>query len=164
MLQRSIVVLNAFLTKTRAHHPLNVIRSGPKYWSDPERLYQYKLLYFAMGVDQQPLRRTAVLLGDKHRLQTTSFLTKVKKDPTGFERARAKQTTLWHRRMQYQEYYMQHLMTRHAWGLLRMYPPGGGKIAGKVDDGYFGYDDVPYHRYNRQPLPFPAKEIYEPRK
>ncbi|EPY35497.1 hypothetical protein AGDE_07287 [Angomonas deanei] len=85
-------------------------------------------------------------------------------DATGYKRGRSMQMATWYRRIQYQEYYMQHLFVRHMWGLLRMYPGNTVKIAGKADDGYVGYDSVPYHRYNRTPLSFPAREIYERRK
>lgn len=143
--------------------PISVIRSGPRWWSEPERMVKYKMLYFTLGIDQQALRRTAVIAADLSR----QHMTKAQQfagDATGYKRARNVQIKTWYRRIQYQEYYLQHLFTRHAWSLLRMYPANHTKLAGKADDGYAGYDGVPYHRYNRAPLPFPAREIYDRRK
>ena len=57
------------------------------------------------------------------------------------------------------------MMTRHVWGLLRMYPTGGAKIQGKNNDvGYLQDDNAGVHRYTRQPLPAKVHEIYERRK
>lgn len=162
MLRQTFAARNTFLTHSMATAPISVIRTGPKYWSDPERLVKHKLLYFTLGIDQQPLRRTAVIQNDLKRFHMCRPAPRVG-DTTGYKKARSAQLTTWYRRIQYQEYYMQHLFTRHMWSLLRMYPGQMTKIAGKADDGYAGYDSVPFHRYNRAPLPFPAKEMYERR-
>jgi hypothetical protein len=126
-------------------------------------MIKFKLLYFTLGIDQQPLRRTAVIQNDMQRLRMAKPAPRTG-DVTGYKKARTNQLTTWYRRIQYQEFYLQHLFVRHAWGQIRVYPPNYVKIEGKADDGYAGYDAVPYHRYNRQPLVFPAKEIYERRK
>lgn len=163
MLQSTCVLHNTFLTHSVATPPISVIRSGPKWWSEPERMVKHKIMYFTMGIDQLPLRRTAVIQTELKRFHMCRPAPRAG-DTTGFKRARASQLTTWYRRIQYQEYHLQHLFTRHMWGLLRMYPGNMTKIQGKADDGYVGYDSVPYHRYNRTPLPFPAREIYERRR
>ncbi|ORC87984.1 uncharacterized protein TM35_000192280 [Trypanosoma theileri] len=155
--------LNTFLTKSVAAAPITAIRTGPKWWAEPERMVRHKIMYFTLGIDQLPLRRTAIIQKDLHRFHMCKPPMRVG-DTTGYKRSRAAQLTTWYRRIQYQEYHMQHLFTRHVWGLLRVYPGNTTKIQGKADDGYVGYDSVPYHRYNRSPLPFPAREIYERRK
>ncbi|CCW61971.1 unnamed protein product [Phytomonas sp. EM1] len=155
----SIKLCNTFLTRSVAKPPITVIRSGPKWWSDPERMVKHKLLYFTMGIDQLPLRRTAVIQNEQFRFHMCRPSPRIN-DATGYKRSRSGQMKTWYRRIQYQEYHLQHLFTRHAWGLLRVYPGNTTKIQGKADDGYVGYDSVPYHRYNRSPLPFPARDIY----
>eukprot|EP00758_Cryptobia_borreli_P000541 Tbor_TRINITY_DN1194_c0_g1::TRINITY_DN1194_c0_g1_i1::g.15552::m.15552 len=163
MLRQTTPAYNTYLGRQSIASPISVIRSKDKYWTDPERLIKHKIMYFLLGVDQQPLRRTSVVIKDReHRLMSPreSF----KKDITGFRRARDKQTQMWLRRMQYQEYLIQHIFTRHTWGLLRKYPPNGAKIKDVVDDGYFGETPNGLHHYTRQPLPFPHRQIYPPRK
>jgi hypothetical protein len=163
MFRSTIPLANVWLTASRAATPLGVIRSGRRHWSNPERMLRFKLLYFTLGVDQLPLRRTAVIQNEQERMKHI-IKARPKNDATGYKAKRMRQIGMWYRRIQYQEYYMQHMMTRHTWGLLRMYPVGGAKIAGKADTGYFGYDSSPVHRYTREPLPATAKEIYERRK
>ena len=151
-------------TWAKTHAPITEIRNL-EHWGDPHRLIKYKKLYFTLGLDSQPLRRSAVITGEKRRTRNT-FIERVRgSDPTGFDKARRTQIRLWKRRMHYQEYYLQHLFTRHVWGLLRTYPVGGAKIAGFADRGYFGYDQrVPIHRYTHQPLPANAAHLYPRRK
>lgn len=156
-------LLNTFLSHSVATPPISVIRSGPKWWSEPERMVKHKMMYFTMGIDQLPLRRTAVIQADLKRFHMCKPAPRTG-DTTGFKRARAAQLTTWYRRIQYQEFHLQHMFTRHMWGLLQMYPGNTTKIQGKADDGYVGYDSVSFHRYNRTPLLFPAREIYERRK
>ena len=133
-------------------------------------MIKYKTLYFTLGMDSLPLRRTAILVADKdrHRNAQSQFSLHGSanvQDVTGFQKKRIQQIAMWHRRIQYQEYYIQHMMTRHVWGLLRMYPTGGAKIAGKNGDvGYLQDDNGGVHRYTRQPLPTRVAEIYERRK
>ena len=165
MLRSTSTLHNTFLTSSRPMNPLSVIRSGPRFWSDPERMIRHKKLQFTLGLDQLSLRRTAVIQADKKRLSNIKWDRIIKRtDATGYRAQRFNQMTTWYKRIQYQEYYIQHLTTRNVWGQLRMYPPGGAKIAGKADQGYFGYDSLGVHRYNREPLPAQAKEIYERRK
>lgn len=163
MLRQTTLLQNTYLTRSMTTPPISVIRTGPRWWSNPERLVRHKLLYFTLGIDQMALRRTAVIATDQFRQRMCKPPPRMG-DSTGYKRARSAQLTTWYRRIQYQEYYLQHLFTRHAWGLIRAYPANTTKIAGRADDGYVGYDSVPYHRYNRMPLPFPAKEVYERRK
>ncbi|KEG05250.1 hypothetical protein DQ04_24631000 [Trypanosoma grayi] len=163
MLGTTKVCRNTFLTRSVATPPISVIRTGPKWWADPERMVRQKLMYFTLGIDQLPLRRTAVIQKDLHRFHMCKPPMRIG-DTTGYKRSRAAQLNTWYRRIQYQEYHLQHLFTRHVWGLTRAYPGNTTKIQGKADDGYVGYDSVPFHRYNRSPLPFPAREIYERRK
>ena len=162
MLRVTTPCRNTFLTHSMTAAPLTVIRTGPYHWAEPDRLVRHKLLYFTMGLDQQALRRTCVIQNDQKRWRMCPPANP-KGDTTGYKRARAAQLVTWYRRIQYQEYYLEHLFTRYAWGLLRMYPNAYVKIPGKIDEGYAGYDSVPYHRYNRKPLAFPAAEIYERR-
>ncbi len=165
MLRSSGWQLNRFLTAAKSMSPVGVIRTGRNSWTQPERLIKYKMLYYTLGLDAQPLMRTCVLAAEKERMRFVPLrFPSQRQDPTGYRRARMRQLGMWYRRIQYQEYYLQHVFTRHAWGLLRMYPPGGAKIAGKADNGYFGYDSLPLHRYTREPLPAQAQEIYERRK
>lgn len=163
MLRATVPVRNTFLTSSVATTPLVGIRSAQRWWAEPERMVKHKVMYFTMGIDQLPLRRTAVIQSDFYRFQKCRSMPRGK-DSTGFKQARSQQLRMWYRRIQYQEYHLQHLFVRHMWGLLRMYPGNTTKIQGKADDGYVGYDSVPFHRYNRTPLPFPAREIYERRK
>lgn len=163
MLHSTAACRNTYMTRSMTTPPISVIRTGPKWWTDPDRMVRHKLMYFTLGIDQQPLRRTAVIAVDQYRQHMCKPAMSTS-DTTGYKRARQSQMTTWYRRIQYQEYYLQHMFTRHVWGLLRMYPANHTKIAGKADDGYAGYDSVPFHRYNRTPLPFPAREIYERRK
>ena len=162
-MHQTLLRRNTYLTRSMTTSPISVIRSGPRWWSEPDRMVRHKLLYFTLGIDQLPLRRTAVIAADVFR-QHMCRPAAMSGDATGYKKARKAQLNTWYRRIQYQEYYLQHLFTRHAWSLLRMYPANHTKIAGKADDGYAGYDGVPYHRYNRSPLPLPAREIYERRK
>lgn len=167
MFRSTAVCANTYLTASKGSAPITVIRS--EFWRDPSRLVRYKMLYFTLGLDSQALRRTAVIVADKKRLKNADPKKNVTGqtktlDPTGFRRARAMQLQTWHRRVQYQEYYLQHMFTRHVWGLLRMYPPGGAKIAGIADKGYFGYDKMGHHRYTREPLPAYAAHLYERRR
>jgi hypothetical protein len=54
---------------------------------------------------------------------------------------------------------------RHVCGLLRMYPAGGAKIAGRNGDvGYIADDNSGTHRYTRQALPAKLPEMYERRR
>ncbi|AYU78821.1 mitoribosomal protein mS72 [Leishmania donovani] len=163
MLRQTAAQLNTYLTRSVATPPISVIRTGPKWWAEPERMVKHKVMYFTMGIDQLPLRRTAVIQNDLKRFHMCKPPPRVG-DATGYKRSRGAQLTTWYRRIQYQEYHLQHLFVRHMWGLLRMYPGNTTKIQGKADDGYVGYDSVHFHRYNRSPLPFPAREIYERRK
>jgi hypothetical protein len=163
MLRTTCGLRNTYLTHSQASAPITVIRSGPKFWSQPERMVRYKLLYYTLGIDQLPLRRTAVIAADRARQMKCKPIL-FGGDATGYKKSRHAQLQTWYRRIQYQEYYLQHLFTRHAWSLLRMYPANHTKLAGKADDGYTGYDAVPYHRYNRSPSAFPARELYERRK
>ena len=163
MFKLTTICRNTFLTHSMTTTPITAIRSGAYWWADPDRMLRHKLMYFTMGIDQQPLRRTAIIQTDRRRWKMCSGPRR-SADATGYKRARYQQQMTWHRRIQYQEYYLQHLFTRHTFGLLRMYPPNLAKIQGKADDGYAGYDSMPIHRYNRQPLAFPAREIYERRK
>jgi len=162
MLRLSRCRCNTYITHSLAVAPITAIRSTTRWWSDPERMVKYKTLYFTLGIDQLPLRRTALIQNEylRTRMCPTS---PIGGDKTGYKRARAMQLNMWYRRIQYQEYFLQHLYTRHVWGLTRVYPNNYVKITGKADDGYAGYDAVPYHRYNRQPLPMPAREIYDRR-
>ena len=162
-MRRSVPLFNTYLTGAKAPHPLAVIHSGAKHWTNPMRLVRFKILYFTLGLDQLPLRRTAVIASDNYKLS------KVRRyapfgDTSGFKRARYHQMSTWMKRIQYQEYYMQHLMIRHVWGLLRKYPPNGTKIAGKADTGYFGYGKHGIHDYTREPLPATAIEMYPRRR
>lgn len=163
MLSPTVRLLNTFLTHSVATTPITAIRTGPRWWSEPERMVKHKVMYFTLGIDQLPLRRTAVIQADMIRQRMCKPMPCFG-DATGYKRARAAQMITWYRRIQYQEYHLQHLYTRHVWGLIRAYPGNTTKIQGKADDGYVGYDSVPFHRYNRSPLPFPAREIYERRK
>lgn len=165
MLRLTVSCRNTYLTASKTTSPISMIRSST--WSDPDRMVRHKLLYFTLGLDQQALRRTAVIVADKKRLEKAEPLrsqNNVVTDPTGFKRARKFQLTTWHKRIQYQEYHLEHLFVRHVWGLLRMYPPGGAKIPGKADRGYFGYDKMSFHRYTREQLPANAQHLYERRK
>jgi hypothetical protein len=165
MLRSSASLRNTFLTSSRPINPISTIRSGPRWWSDPERMVRHKVLQFTLGLDQLALRRTAVIQADKKRLSNVKWDRVIKKtDATRYRTQRFAQMSTWYKRIQYQEYYIQHLTTRHMWGQLRMYPSGGAKIAGKADQGYFGYDSLAVNRYNREPLPAAAKELYPRRK
>lgn len=168
MFRHTLPAHNIYLTHANARSPISVIRSGRRFWSQPDRMMRYKVLYFTLGMDAAPLRRTSVIVADKERLRNASARTipsATKADMTGFQRKRVQQMVMWHKRMQYQEFYMQHMMTRHVWGLLRMYPSGGGKIAGKNGDvGYFADDNTGVHRFTRALLPAKIPEIYERRK
>ena len=168
MLRRTPQLRNTYLTASVTRAPITVIRSGRRFWTQPERMIRQKTLYFTLGMDSQPLRRVAVLAADKerHRNAFTRPLESASsaQDVTGFQRKRAAQIIMWHRRIQYQEYYIQHLVARHVWGLLRMYPPGGAKIPGRSELGYFADDNGGVHRYARTNLPAKPLEIYERRK
>jgi hypothetical protein len=128
-------------------------------------MVKMKLMYFTMGLDQQALRRTAVIQADKHRFHLFRTTKAALADPTGFKRSRTRQILQWHRRIQYQEYFMQHLFTRETWRVLRKYPVGGAKIDGVANQPYFGYH---FHGglnpYTREALPAEAKELYARRK
>jgi hypothetical protein len=167
MFSTSCIRQNTFLTANKARNPLTVIRTKNRHFTEPDRMYRHKLLYFAMGLDQLPLRRTAILAADSIRHRGAigpAARGDFGGDATGFKSARRRQIVTWHRRIQYQEMHLQHLMTRHAWGLLREYPSGGGKIAGRSDTGYFGFDRLSVNRYTREKLPATPREIYERRK
>jgi hypothetical protein len=169
MLRSTLTTHNVYLTAAIAKSPATVIRSGRRFWSSYERLVQYKTLYFTLGMDAQPLRRTAVIIADKQRIKNARhygpFKASGRSDTTGFNRKRLLSMLTWHKRMQYQEYYMQHMMTRHVWGVLRMYPTGGAKIAGKNGDvGYMFDDNGGVHRYTRQLHPTMPPLLYDKRR
>lgn len=166
MYRRTPLLANQWLTMAKAAPPVSVIRSGRRHWVEPERMVRMKLMYFTLGIDQLPLRRTAVIHKEADLFKKCPSVAQKSSayDSTGYKMRRHKQMMMWYRRIQYQEYYLQHMFTRHTWGLLRMYPTGGAKIAGKADTGYAGYDYLPYHRYTREPLPAHAREIYDRRK
>ena len=163
MLRRTLVSSNTFLTHAQSTTPIAEIRTGPRFWSDPDRMVRMKLMYFSLGLDQASLRRTAVIQTDKYRMR---HMTNSKsRDPTGFAMARTRQILTWHKRLQYQELLMQHVFVRQSWRLLRKYPVGGAKIDGVAPQPYFGYDWKPaVNRYTREPLPADAKEIYPRRR
>ena len=163
MFRCTLISCNKFLSTPSVSAPATIIRS--KGWKNPGRLVRQKMLFFSFGLDQQALRRTAVIVSDRERTRAAMPETDniARQDSTGFKRSRDRQLQLWRRRIQYQEWYLEHMFTRHAWGLLRKYPPGGTKILGKADDGYFGYGHS-FHQYNGTPLPYPAREVYERRK
>lgn len=163
MLRSTTSLLNTYFGKNAVVAPISAIRSGTKYFTEPERLIKQKLLFFTLGIDQQPLRRVAVLANEDARLRT-SPRTSNKKDVTGFRKARGKQASMWYRRMRYQEYYLEHLFTRYAWSVTRKYPPNGVKLPGVAEDGYFGEAPAGVHYTTRQALPIPIKPLYEPRK
>jgi hypothetical protein len=168
MFSPTCISQNTFLTHSITKAPISVIRSGKKFWSASERLIQYKTLYFTLGMDSLPLRRVAIIAADKERHRHANFAlhgSGNRSDVTGFQKKRVQQISMWHRRIGYQEYYIQHMMTRHVWGLLKMYPSGGAKISGKNGDmGYLQDDNDGIHRYSRQPLPAKVAEIYDRRK
>jgi hypothetical protein len=166
MFRADSIRLNRYLLPASQHTaPRREIRS-PTWTDNPQRLVKYKKLYFTMGLDQQALRRTALLNAETQRTRYSIAVEDVDKgDPTGFKRARRKQLVQWRLRMNYQEYHLQHLFTRHIWGLLRKYPSGGAKIAGVADKGYFSYDFWKTdHRFTGEPLPASAKELYPKRR
>jgi hypothetical protein len=164
MLRCTHVARNTFLTSGLSVPPISEIRSGPRHWSDPDRMVRMKLMYFTMGLDQQALRRTAVIQADKKRFVRSPHVGGGARDPTGFQRARTRQMLTWHKRIQYQELLMQHMFVRQTWGLLRKYPVGGAKIDGVVNTPYFGYDKQKLNRYTREPLPAEATLLYPKRK
>ncbi|KNH09344.1 hypothetical protein XU18_0029 [Perkinsela sp. CCAP 1560/4] len=165
MYTRSQRLLNQYLGSPRIVNPSNQIHSGPKWFTDPERLLQHKLLYYYMGVDSLPLRRLGIIRAERSRIRMAprqKFSSS--NDPTGYRRSRFAQLSLWYKRCMYQEWWLQHLYTRFAWGRCRHYPCDGGKIHGISGNGVWGYDKVNVERYSRHPLPAQAKEIYERRK
>lgn len=163
MLRSSTVLHNTYFGRSAVTSPVATIRSGPKFFTDPERMIKQKLLYFTLGLDQQPLRRVAVVAAENMR-QVASPRNSSKRDVTGFRMARGRQTTMWYRRMKYQEYYLQHMFTRYAWSVTRAYPGNGVKLPTVAEDGYYGYNAVGVHSISRQALPLPARPLYEPRK
>jgi hypothetical protein len=136
--------------------------SGQDWMRSPERMLQAKLMYFHLGLDQLPLRRVAVLGHDKDRLRN-AIMTK-DHDQTGYRRARASQMTLWHRRMHYQEYHLQHLYTRYLWRLLRYVPSEGAKIPGGPETGYWGAPMCGLNLVTKESLPLPPIEPHPRRK
>eukprot|EP00760_Papus_ankaliazontas_P012786 PhM_4_TR1554/c0_g1_i1/m.94059 len=165
MLRATLSLRNYYLRASKGASPVTQIRSGDRWWSDPERMYKQKLLYFTLGVDQLPLRRTAIIANERRRVRAVSKAPfSGSNDPTGYRRARHRQVRQWYRRIQYQEFYLQHLFTRYAWGRTRHYPSGGGKISGITPSGVWGFDNKSFDRYSREPLPAHPREIYEPRK
>eukprot|EP00759_Apiculatamorpha_spiralis_P044556 PhF_6_TR41536/c0_g1_i2/m.62923 len=162
MLRSTPVTLNYYLRSAKIKNPSTQIRTGASWWSDPERMLQHKLLYFTLGVDSLPLRRVAVIRAERDRMRMTPGIPNNSvTDPTGYKRARRRQINLWYRRIQYQEFWLQHIYTRFVWGKTGYYPTGGGKIAGVAETGVWGYDHSALERYSREPLPAQAKEIYE---
>ena len=165
MIQRTSNKLNQYLASPRIVNPSNQIHSGARWFTDPERLLQHKILYFYLGVDSLPLRRVGIIRTERarmHMVPTQKF--SASNDPTGYRRSRFTQMSLWYKRCMYQEWWLQHLYTRFAWGKCRQYPCNGGKIHGVFENGVWGYDKVTVERYSRQPLPAQAREIYERRK
>jgi hypothetical protein len=163
MLRRTLVHRNTFLTPARAQPPVTEIRSGPRHWSDPDRMLRMKMMYFTMGLDQQALRRTAVIQNDRARFKFVKMHLSPGKgrDPTGFREARTRQIVTWHKRIQYQEYLMQHMFVRQTWRVLRKYPVGGAKIDGVINTPYIGYDPLyKKHRFLREALPSEAPVLY----
>ena len=158
MLRRTPVAANTFLTWAKPRTPIQVIHSGTRHWSDPDRLVRMKLMYYNLGLDQQALRRTAVIQADKARFSRAPPRN-VGGDPSGFGKARVRQMLQWHRRLQYQEFFLQHALVRQSWRVLRKYPVGGAKIEGAVGTPYFGYPHK-LNKYTREPLPAEATELY----
>lgn len=163
MLRRTQINCNTHLVRQRVVHPASVIRSGTAYWNDPERVIKNKLLFFTLGLDQQALRRSAIIARDAER-QRAIPREGFKKDVTGFRRARHRQSVMWNRRIRYQAYFLEHMFTRHAWGLIRKYPSMGTKIPSAAEDGYFGTSRSGMHQLTHEPLPALARTIYPPRK
>eukprot|EP00744_Colponema_vietnamica_P021747 GILI01031116.1.p1 GENE.GILI01031116.1~~GILI01031116.1.p1 ORF type:complete len:164 (+),score=22.74 GILI01031116.1:49-540(+) len=163
MLRKSTFRLNTYFGRDAVVSPASVIRSGTKFFTEPERLIKQKLLFFTLGIDQQPLRRVALLANEDARLKASPRASN-KKDVTGFRKARGKQSSMWYRRMKYQEYYLEHIFTRYAWSVTRKYPTNGVKLPGVAEDGYFGDAPAGVHYITRQALPIPIKPLYEPRK
>ena len=163
MLRQTCALHNIYTTYHKAQQP-NIIVKNHDYFHDPQRLYKYKLLYFSMGLDHLPLRRRAVIAAENHRIRRAAVQTlKRTNDPTGFAKAQHMQNWTWQLRMKYQEWYLQHLHTRHAWAMLRKYPVGGAKISGVIESPYFGYD-MNNHRWSREAMPATAKEHYPRRR
>ena len=166
MFRATAVRHNYYLRASKQTNPLAQIRSGPRWWTKPERLLQHKLLYFTLGVDTLPLRRVGIIRAERRRMAMSPHVHfTANNDPTGYRRQRVRQVALWYKRCQYQEFWLQHLYTRFAWGKTGYYPSGGGKIAGASETGVWGYDvQSNKDRYTREPLPAVAREIYERRK
>lgn len=165
MLRRTAICQNTQLTWSKATPPSRIIKNT-EWFDDPERLYRYKLMYFALGLDQLPLRRAAVLAAEAERVQRAELDNKLmikKNDLTGFTLAQRRQMMTWHNRMKYQEWYLEHLHMRHVWAMLRKYPTGGAKIAGVAEQPYFGYD-YNVNRFTRERNPANARELYPRRR
>ena len=165
MMKQCVLCHNQYMGSPRIVNPINQIHSGPRWFSDPERLLQHKMLYFYLGVDTLPIRRVSIIQNETHKMRmvpTQKF--SASNDPTGYRRSRLAQMKLWYKRCMYQEWWLQHLYTRFAWGKCRFYPTNGGKIHGVHESGVWGYDKVNVERYSRQPLSAEAREIYDRRK
>lgn len=83
---------NTFLTRSVATPPVSVIRTGPKWWAEPVRMVRQKLMFFTLGVDQLPLRRTAVIQKDLYRCHMCRPPVRIG-DTTGHKCSRAAQLT-----------------------------------------------------------------------
>ena len=165
MLHSSSVCRNYYVSAAKIVNPSNQIHSGPRWFTEPERLLQHKILYFTLGVDTLPLRRVGIIRAERQRMRMApATALNSSTDPTGYRRSRITQLNLWYKRCMYQEWWLEHLYTRFAWGRCGYYPTGGGKISGVYERGVWGYDRLSIDRYSREPLPAQAREIYERRK
>ena len=88
---------------------------GTGTWTDPWRMLEHKVLYFTLGLDSLPIRRTATIANEKRRVRAIgSAPFSSATDPNGYRRARYRQAQQWYKRIQYQEFYLQHLSKRFA--------------------------------------------------